>query len=309
MVNRDDKGISDVIDQTLIIALVLALAVIVAVLVFGVFKPIDKTAYLVPRFGVGNASGSTVITIFDRGGDPIYFNNASTEAKYRGVLYVDTQSGSFRAVTAPTLTVFRPGDTIYAYYTGSGFVLTDTLSGVTFLSLPGGKITVRLVDATSDVLIASEDLVLAATTATATTAINPTPTTTPTTNVTTTATTVTPTTNVTTTATTTAIVTTTAPATTAATATTTVTATTTTPPVPLGANFNWARSGASGNVRFTDASTGGPTSWSWIFADGATSTNQHPVHRFAAGASYDVSLTIRRSSDGATSSITKTITV
>jgi hypothetical protein len=179
-VKRDDEGITEVVDETLIIALGLALAVIVAVIVFGVFKPIDKSAYLVPQFGVGNFSGHTVITIFDRNGDPVYFNDPSL-SKYHAVLYVDTPSGSYKAATAPTLSVLRPGDTIYAYYTGSGFVLTDTLAGLTFPSLPGGKITVKFVDETSGVIIAREDLILAATpspTPTATTSITATPATT-----------------------------------------------------------------------------------------------------------------------------------
>jgi hypothetical protein len=211
----NDVGASELLDETLIIAMGLVLAVVVAVLVFGVFKPVDKSAYLVPQFGVGNASGHTVITIYNRGGDLIDFN-VSPQAKYQAVLYVDTPSGSFRAVPASPLTVFRPGDTIYAYYTGSGFVLTNTLSGVTFPSLPGGKISVKIVDTTSGTLISQADLILAATTPTST--ATPTATATPiTTTPATTATT--PVTTVTTTATTTAT-------------TTITTAVTTTTPTP-----------------------------------------------------------------------------
>jgi hypothetical protein len=83
-----------------------------------------------------------VITVFNRGSEPVYFNG-SPQGKYRAELYVDTQSGSFRAIPDPALTVFKPGDTIYAYYTGSGFILTDTLSGARFHSLPEGKIVER----------------------------------------------------------------------------------------------------------------------------------------------------------------------
>jgi len=42
-------------------------------------------------------------------------------------------------------------------------------------------------------------------------------------------------------------------------------------------------------VAFTDASTNNPVSWSWIFGDGATSTEQNPTHTYAAG-SYTPSL-------------------
>lgn len=159
----NEEGASELIDETLIIAMGLVLAVVTLMLVSGVIPLTEKTAYLVPQFGVGNVSGHTVITIFDRGGEPVYFNG-SPQAKYKAELYVNTPSGSYKAVPAPTLTVFKPGDMIYAYYTGSGFILTNTLSGATFPSLPGGKIVVTFVDATSGVLIAKGDLVLAAAT-------------------------------------------------------------------------------------------------------------------------------------------------
>lgn len=178
----------------------------------------------------------------------------------------------FRAVPGPSLTVLRPGDTIYAYYTGSGFVLTNSLTGASLVSLPAGPIAVRFVDMTSGVVIAKEDLVKGPSTTLSATA------------------------------------TTTTTATATVTATPTATKTATPTPVLLAANFNWVESGSSGNVRFTDTSTGGATSWSWNFGGGATST-KHPTHKFTKGASYDVVFTIRRSSDGATGWITKRVTV
>ncbi len=44
-------------------------------------------------------------------------------------------------------------------------------------------------------------------------------------------------------------------------------------------------------VNFTDLSTGSPTSWSWNFGDGGTSTAQNPSHVYAAAGSYNVTLT------------------
>jgi hypothetical protein len=297
LVNGDDSGASEVVDATLIVALGLVLAGIVAAFIFGVFVPVEKSAYLVPQFGIINVSDHSVIFVFDRGGDLVYLNTTPS-AGHRAILYVDTKSGSFKAVPVPSLTILQPGDTVYAYYTGSGFVLTGSLTGATLVSLPAGPIAVRFVDATSGVVIAKEDLVKevsATLTATPVTSITTTPT------MTTTVTTAT--------ATATATTTTTATATATATPTATKTATPTPTPVPLAANFNWALSGSSGNVRFTDTSTGGPSSWSWNFGDGSTSTAQHPQHKFTKGTSYDVMLTIRRSSDGATGSITKRVTV
>ena len=44
-------------------------------------------------------------------------------------------------------------------------------------------------------------------------------------------------------------------------------------------------------VSFTDQSIGNPTSWSWNFGDGNTSTAQNPSHTYTAAGTYDVSLT------------------
>ena len=44
-------------------------------------------------------------------------------------------------------------------------------------------------------------------------------------------------------------------------------------------------------VQFTDGSTGNPTSWSWDFGDGSTSTLRHPTHVFGVAGSFRVSLT------------------
>jgi subtilisin family serine protease len=44
-------------------------------------------------------------------------------------------------------------------------------------------------------------------------------------------------------------------------------------------------------VNFTDLSTGSPTSWSWNFGDGGTSTAQNPSHAYAAAGTYNVTLT------------------
>jgi PKD repeat protein len=45
------------------------------------------------------------------------------------------------------------------------------------------------------------------------------------------------------------------------------------------------------SVAFTDFSLGPPTSWLWQFGDGATSTEQHPVHVYTTPGLYSVTLT------------------
>ncbi len=60
-------------------------------------------------------------------------------------------------------------------------------------------------------------------------------------------------------------------------------------------------------VAFTDTSTGSPTSWAWVFGDGATSVLQNPGHTYAAAGVYNVKLTVTNAS-GSTS-ITQPVTV
>jgi len=57
-------------------------------------------------------------------------------------------------------------------------------------------------------------------------------------------------------------------------------------------------------VNFVDRSTGSPTSWSWIFGDGGSSTQQNPIHTYAAAGPYTVSLTVRNAAgDNSTSKV------
>ena len=50
-------------------------------------------------------------------------------------------------------------------------------------------------------------------------------------------------------------------------------------------------SSCNGIVSFTDLSNNSPTSWSWNFGDGNTSTAQHPTHTYLSSGTYTVILT------------------
>ncbi len=70
-----------------------------------------------------------------------------------------------------------------------------------------------------------------------------------------------------------------------------ITFSTTNPPVA-----NFVASHTSGpaplTVSFTDQSTNNPTSWSWNFGDGTSSTQQHPSHTYNTPGNYTVQLTV-----------------
>ena len=47
----------------------------------------------------------------------------------------------------------------------------------------------------------------------------------------------------------------------------------------------------SGDIQFFDQSTNSPTTWSWNFGDGSTSTLENPTHTYLTNGTYTVSLT------------------
>lgn len=196
---KNEKGITELIDGVLLIALVVIMAGIIMVLAMDLLIQVEKTAYSAPQFGTQSVDGKTILTVFKRGGDPLSFD-PEKPAKYRAVAYVDTTAGSFLAEPEPDITIYNPGDTLYLWYTGSGFMMAKTRPDAgAVVALPEGRVAVRFVDRTSGTLIVGATViggpaatgtpVVTTPTATGT----PTPTATATTTVTTTVTTATPT--------------------------------------------------------------------------------------------------------------------
>jgi PKD repeat protein len=62
-------------------------------------------------------------------------------------------------------------------------------------------------------------------------------------------------------------------------------------------------------VQFTDLSTGDPTSWSWTFGDGGTSTSQNPGHTYSTAGTYTVVLIAANAQGSDTATKTGYITV
>jgi tripartite motif-containing protein 71 len=84
-----------------------------------------------------------------------------------------------------------------------------------------------------------------------------------------------------------------------------------TKPILPVANFtsNVTKGYAPLSVQFTDKSTGSPTSWSWKFGDGSTSTAQNPTHKYSKTGKYTVSLTVKNAAGSNTTTKTNYITV
>ncbi len=58
------------------------------------------------------------------------------------------------------------------------------------------------------------------------------------------------------------------------------------------AMFEWYQTDAM-NVQFMDYSMGNPTAWVWYFGDGASSTEQNPLHQYEEAGEYIVTLEIQ----------------
>ena len=79
------------------------------------------------------------------------------------------------------------------------------------------------------------------------------------------------------------------------------------PVPPVAADFTSKQAAGKLDVRFSDGSTGKPTSWSWDFGDGHVATRQNPTHTYAKAGDYQVKLSVKNS-DGSDSK-TRTVTV
>ncbi|MCO5382665.1 MAG: PKD domain-containing protein [Methanosarcina barkeri] len=80
------------------------------------------------------------------------------------------------------------------------------------------------------------------------------------------------------------------------------------PPVAV-----FSASPTSGNaplkVKFTDKSTGSPTSWKWSFEDGKTSTSKSLTYTYSKAGKYTVSLTVKNAAGSSTKTIKNYIVV
>jgi len=75
---------------------------------------------------------------------------------------------------------------------------------------------------------------------------------------------------------------------------------------PKGVDAQWSFKVADMDrrlVAFKDETTGGATSWKWDFGDGATSTEQHPMHAYAKPGEYVI--TLEATGPAGTSRLTK----
>jgi hypothetical protein len=90
-----DAGVNEVIASILMVVLVVALAIIIGSIVFGVIVIQPKSAYIPPRVEVVNYSGQQAISLYSRGGDPAILDRGDG-VQYALGIYVENSSVASR---------------------------------------------------------------------------------------------------------------------------------------------------------------------------------------------------------------------
>lgn len=152
-----DRALSDIFDESLMILFLIAMAAVLGFLVFGLVIPLHKTAYVMPKVGLAGSSGNLSIAVLHGAGDEVYLSNI-TPVTHIVSFIVDTPSGSYPAIPDSSATIFRTGDILYLYYTGTGFVATKDPAVTAGHTLPFPSVTIRLIDPVADILIFKTDL-------------------------------------------------------------------------------------------------------------------------------------------------------
>ncbi len=161
MQRHRDSAVNEVIASILIVALVIALAVIIGGIVFGLIVIQPKSAYIPPEVKVvSNTAGQPqAISLYSRGGDTAYLDKGDNVQYALGV-YVDRSEGSFRAKVEDGAGIFNPGQTLYLYYSSSGYRITDNLTATSLLPLPAGSMTLRIVDENARLLVYNQGMTI-----------------------------------------------------------------------------------------------------------------------------------------------------
>jgi len=294
----NNKAVSTLVGLILIIFLVVAMAGIIYVLIFGLVSSIEKTAYVVTGAKIiPIAQNIDGIEVVHRNGDTMYYENQTRDAQYEVRFMVDTSEESSVVITDPSFlssdTTWSPGDLVIIFRKADGYYLANDpalISGA--IPFPPGSVGVRIIDNTHSQLIAYEG---AGT-------IGSGPTSTPTTEPTT-------------------VPTTTPPTTIPTTVPTTVPTISPTPtPTPVQNCFNCGPGEGFTvsfttqirgplTIRFKDDSSPQPNTRSWSFGDGSSANGELIDHTFPATGTYQITLTVKRNNSPCTCSLTRWITV
>lgn len=161
MIPENERALSELIGTILVIILVIAIAGIIAALVFGWSIPLQRTPYFVSEAAaIDNAS---VVRLFHAQGDPVSLYPGATQGL---PMKMTLASGPYLYEVAPLPSAaekgWRAGETLYIFRNASGVWIAD--SPALILNSTGfapGPWRLSLIDITSNVLIVQHTLDLA----------------------------------------------------------------------------------------------------------------------------------------------------
>jgi hypothetical protein len=319
----NDSGLEEAVSVTLMVILAIALAAVIASIVFGVVIWYPKSAYIAVQAEAKNFSADNwYISVYDMGGDIAHLNRSTAKEGMPVDFQVTLPDGRVLYPTPDGPITWKPGDTLFIYNKSGNLTVTlnETLARAGPTGLPKGVWRFDVIDGTDNVLIYTKNIGVGVATPTPTvTTYTITPSVSGGNGAVSPATVQTVNSGATPTFTFTA-----APG--YHLNTVTVDGSLVTPsgnsytfPVvtanhnivgtftlysPLIANFNFGYLPGK-TVWFTDTSTGNPDSWEWNFGDGSVNSTikNPPDYIYQSSNDHNVILTVRRSSDGATSSV------
>jgi len=140
----------------LITSLVVIIAGILLVTVLGMVVVPQKTAFIAIDITDPEIGNKGFIRICNQGGDTGCLNQTDHEDNPIGI-YLDTASGSHRALPVLGLDLFSPGETLYVYNRYGTYKITSNLIDLQsshVQSVEEGAVTVRVVDEKTKVLVA-----------------------------------------------------------------------------------------------------------------------------------------------------------
>jgi PKD repeat protein len=161
MIPEREQGVSELIGTILVIILVIAIAGIIAALVFGWSIPLQRTPYFVSEATpIENAS---VVKLFHAQGDPVSLYPGATQGLPMKMTLA-SRAVTYDVTPLPTAAGkgWRAGETLYIFRNSSGVWIADSpaliLNSTRFAP---GPWRLSLIDITSNVLIVQHTLDLA----------------------------------------------------------------------------------------------------------------------------------------------------
>jgi len=153
---NNEQALSEIVSVILITSLVVIIAGILLVTVLGMVVVPQKTAFIAIDITDPEIGNKGFIRICNQGGDTGCLNQTGHEDNHIGI-YLDTTSGSHRALPVLGLDLFSPGSTLYVYNRYGTYTITSNLIDLQsshVQSVEEGAITVRVVDEKTKVLVA-----------------------------------------------------------------------------------------------------------------------------------------------------------